>query len=159
MGEINEKIVKYDSVPKFKILWKIGILIVILAVFGIVMKVVLFPLWFVGTVADSGKKIIEKTIDADNVINNYEWFKQTHENIIAIDGKITNAEMDLSNFNAAAGPRKEWTFEDKNEFSRLMSVATGLRNHREDVKSKYNARSKMLNRKLFKDKNLPHQIK
>ncbi len=36
-------------------------------------------------------RIVNKTIDADNVIYNYEWFKRRHEDIGAIDAKITSA--------------------------------------------------------------------
>lgn len=48
---------------------------------------------------------------------------------------------------------------DKEEDSRLSSIADGLRYQREDIEAKYNARSQMLNRKIFKSSDLPYQLK
>jgi len=103
-------------------------------------------------------KIIEKTLDADNVISNYEWFKNTYHDIQATDIKISIAQEDIKNFNESAGSRNKWTFEDKNESSRLSSVLTGLKNYRQDLTAQYNARAKMLNRKFFMGKDIPPEI-
>jgi len=114
--------------------------------------------WVLG-IFGQGAKIIEKTTDADNVIYNYEWFKQSYEDLQATDVKIKNAEAQIKSFEDSAGPRKDWTFEDKTEHSRLNSVLLGLQNYREDLVAKYNARSKMANRKIFKSGELPEQVK
>lgn len=103
-------------------------------------------------------RIIEKTIDAYNVLYNYEWFKQTHEDVKAIDTKIDNSLGIKNDFVLSAGSRDNWTFEDKNEFSRLSSVVLGLKNQRENLVAKYNARSKMANRAIFK-KGVPEFLK
>ncbi len=103
-------------------------------------------------------KIIQKTVDADNILYNYEYFKQTYRDVLATDSKIISAQQDLDNFKLDAGERDRWTFEDKNESSRLTSVLTGLKNYRQDVVAQYNARAKMLNRKLFMGKDVPPEI-
>jgi len=105
-------------------------------------------------------RIINKTIDADNVIYNYEWFKQRHEDIAAIDSKIRGADASVAAFAEAAGPRTEWHREDREEHARLSSVRLGLTQQRADLAAEYNARSRMANRAIFKagDVELPASI-
>lgn len=106
----------------------------------------------------SGIKIIEKTLDSDNIINNYEWFKQQYADVQAIDKKIVAAETAVASFKAEAGDRSTWTFEDKQESSRLGSVLLGLQNQRASMVAEYNARSQMANRNLFKTNDLPETL-
>lgn len=105
-------------------------------------------------------RIINKTIDADNVIHNYEWFKMRHESIIAIEKKITDAKAAVDAFSKAAGERKNWDREDKIEFSRLQLIHLGLTQQRADMAAEYNAKSRMVNRNIFKsgDVDLPERI-
>lgn len=103
-------------------------------------------------------EIIEKTIDADNIIYNYEWFKQQNEDFTALKNKIAIAIQAENQFKNDAGPRKDWTFEDKTEAARLNSIVIGLNNQLEDLVANYNARSKMANRNIFKDGELPSQL-
>lgn len=95
-------------------------------------------------------KIVEKTLDADNVIYNYEWFKLQHDDIRASQVQIDNAETAISEFEDGLGPRSEWDIFDKKEHGRLGSVVLGLRNHRADMIAEYNAKSRMANRSIFK---------
>lgn len=118
-----------------------------------------FPLLFiVNRGCKTSAQIINKTFDGDNVINQYEWFKQQWEDYQAIEVKIKTAEDQITTFKEDAGPRKEWTFEDKQEYARLASINSGLQYQKEDMKSKYNARSKMVNRKIFKE-GVPSEIR
>ena len=103
-------------------------------------------------------KIIENTVNADNVIYNYEWFHNTYEDIQATDVKIANAEKAVKQFKTDAGERTNWDFSDKEEYSRLNSVLLGLQNYRVSIVAKYNARSKMVNRKIFKGKTAPEKV-
>jgi hypothetical protein len=82
--------------------------------------------WGINILSQPGK-IIQKTVDADNVLYNYEYFKQTYRDVLAIDSKIKSAQQDLDNFKLDTGERDKWTFEDKNESSRLSSILTGLK--------------------------------
>jgi hypothetical protein len=95
-------------------------------------------------------RIIAKTLDADNVIEEYEWFKTQHQDFLAIKKKAKNADIALQVFSESAGDRSTWTFEDKNEHARLNTIVLGLNNQREDIVALYNARSKMVNRSIFK---------
>lgn len=114
-------------------------------------------LWGIGLFTQP-LKVATKTFNADNMIYNYEWFKQQYNDYEAINKKIERAEMSVNSFKENAGNRKEWTFEDKNEFSRLVSISDGLSYQKEDIISKYNARSQMANREIFKTNDLPTQL-
>ncbi|KKN36569.1 hypothetical protein LCGC14_0772390 [marine sediment metagenome] len=105
-------------------------------------------------------RILNKTINADNVIYNYEWFKQRHEAIGAIDAKVVGSQSAVNQFKADAGPRDNWHFQDREEYARLNSVLLGLRQQRADLAAEYNARSRMTNRAIFKagDTELPDSI-
>jgi hypothetical protein len=105
-------------------------------------------------------RIVNKTIDADNVIYNYEWFKQRHEDIGAIDAKIEFSSRAVAQFKEEAGARADWKREDREEHSRLSSVELGLNQQRADLAAEYNARSRMVNRAIFKagDVELPDSI-
>lgn len=137
--------------PKRKIrnifLWTIGMLLLGSGIFWTV-SLVTTPL-------NTAKNVIQKTLKADNVIQNYEWFKQQYQDYNAINQKISDADSSISRFKRDAGDRSKWTFEDKNEYSRLNSIYDGLKYQRADIAGKYNARSQMLNRELFKTSDLP----
>lgn len=105
-------------------------------------------------------RIVAKTIDADNVIANYEWFKQQHESIAAIEAKIVGAQQAVVAFEKSAGDRKDWHRVDREEHARLSAIALGLEQQRSDLAATYNARSRMVNRSVFKtgDAALPESI-
>jgi len=130
----------------------IMIMVAAVAVGGyFVIRVVFFPF-------EQAAKIAERTFDGDNVISNYEWFHQTYEDVQALDRKIEQAKSSLDRFVKDAGPRTDWTFDDRQEHGRLNAVLQGLQNQRADVVATYNARSKMSNRDIFKDKQLPESL-
>ena len=128
--------------------FKILAVVIVLGLIGTVVRVVCYP-------GEQALKIMEKTLDADNVIQNYEWFKQTNQDILSLESKIVNSDAALKRFKEDAGPRKDWKFEDKTEYSRLNTIVLGLQNQRRDVVAKYNARTEMANRELFKTDDLP----
>jgi hypothetical protein len=111
------------------------------------LKIVLTPL-----------SIVEKTLDANNVIYNYEWFKRQYNDVIAFDQKIDLAQRQITKFEDSAGPRTNWTFEDKQEANRLNSVVLGLQTQRESMIAEYNAKSSMVNRSIFKTGDLPETL-
>ena len=147
---------KYERAAEkgpFSIFWKLMLLFIGISVVCTVVGVVSYP--FI-----QARRVYEKTLDADNVIYNYEWFKQRYEDIDAIDSKIVQAKAAVEQFKVDAGERKDWDRMDKEEFSRLSSVELGLNQQRADIAAEYNARSRMANRKIFKmgDTELPQHI-
>lgn len=109
-------------------------------------------------VATAPARVANRTLETDNIINNYEWFKRQYNDIKAIDIKIEIANDNLERFKNDAGPRSSWTFEDKTESSRLNAIVAGLEASRADMISIYNARSKMANRNIFKSNDLPESV-
>lgn len=103
-------------------------------------------------------KVIEKTYDGDKIFSDYEWFYNQNESYSAIKSQIEAAKQAVKTFKKDAGSRKDWTFEDKNEYSRLNSVVTGLEFQLKDVVKNYNARSKMWTRNQFKSSDLPYTL-
>ena len=119
----------------------------------VALNIMALPLFQLGTKVNTNYKIIEKTYDADNVIYNYEWFKERFEAIDAINKKIANTQVSVEAFNTNVGAdRSAWTFEDKTESSRLNTIVLGLKNQKEDLVAEYNARAKMSNRSIFQDR-------
>jgi hypothetical protein len=89
-------------------------------------------------------RVVAKTIDADNVIYTYEFFRQQYQDVVAIDGKI--AEMSAG---AAAASGDEQV--------RLNSIVLGLKTKRAQMVADYNAKASMANRSIFLA-GLPNQI-
>lgn len=117
--------------------------------------------WGVGFVINpliQAGRVVEKTIDADNVIANYEWFKRQYQDVIAIDRKIEAADSTKTAFEHSAGDRVSWRFEDRQEWNRLNSVLLGLKGQRASMVAEYNARTQMANRDLFRTSDLPAVI-
>jgi hypothetical protein len=145
---------EFASNPSGKItkvlLWIVGLCMLLGTIFWV--------LGLLATPAQTAKDVVQKTLNADNVIQNYEWFKEQYNDYLAINVKIANADTSVAHFVRDAGNRKDWSFEDKNEYSRLNSIADGLKYQRADIVGKYNARSKMLNRELFKTSDLPAEL-
>lgn len=102
--------------------------------------------------------IAKKTMDADNVIFNYEWFYDRYHGVLAVDRKIENTNKSLTLFISVAGDRSKWTFEDKTEHARLNAVLLGQKNIREDFVAQYNANAQKFNRKIFKSNKLPDRL-
>lgn len=121
-------------------------------------RILFFPVHVVDNVVSTAHDAIDKTINADNAIYNYEWFKARYEEIEATKTQISNTKETLDSFLASAWERKNWTFEDKTEYTRLNTVYLGQKNYLESLIAEYNARSKMANRSIFRDGILPNVI-
>lgn len=121
-------------------------------------KIVFFPVHTAQKEIELAYDTVDQTINADNAIYNYEWFKQKKEDIDATRNKLDNSRKTLDNFENSAGERATWTFEDKQEHARLSSIVLGTENYLEQQIADYNARSKMANRNIFQNSILPDYI-
>lgn len=115
-----------------------------LAVLGI--KVVLFPAKVAHTAVNSAGAVVEKTLNSDNVLNNYEWFFDTNAQYESRRGQIT----------AHAGLVK--VEQDQKERSRLNMELAAMRQSCRDMAAKYNANSEKANKSIFKSKGLPEAL-
>lgn len=110
--------------------------------FGFVVVVMLFVfgLFFVAgglNILSQPGRVLQRTLDADNMIYNYEWFKQQHADVLAIDRQIINTQNTLLDTR------------NVDEQTRLRSIIMGLQNKRASMVETYNARARMANRALF----------
>jgi len=142
----------------FKVWVAIVFVFLVLSFLGIVFGLISMPLHVASNVVSTTHGVIDKTLNADNALYNYEFFKKQYEDIQAIGNKIVIATKAVDEFNMSAGSRKDWTFEDKTEASRLASIVQGLQSQQEDMVALYNARSKMANRNIFKDGLIPSAL-
>lgn len=132
--------------------------LVILGVVGRAVRIAMFPVRVLDRSIETTEGIVDKTLNANNALYNYEWFKQQKEDIKAIEAKIEIAQTAEASFKAESGDRKNWTFEDKNESARLGAIKQGLQSQYQDMVATYNARAKMANRNIFLDGKIPSII-
>lgn len=94
-------------------------------------------------------RVVQKTFDADNMIYNYEWFRQQYADIQAMDQKIAASASSLASFERSAGPRTGWASSDRNRWDFLNSQVLGLTNQRTTMVATYNGRASQANRSIF----------
>jgi hypothetical protein len=94
-------------------------------------------------------RIVQKTLDADNVIYNYEWFRNQYADIQSWDQRVANKQAELTAFLDSAGPRDTWKTQDRTYFASLSSQVTGLNNQLISMKALYNANASKANRSIF----------
>ena len=133
--------------------FKIVLIVIGIIILGFTVRYIFFPIAALDKGIDVAYGVMDKTLDAENAIYNYEWFKSTAQDIIALGKKEDRAEQNIQIFMETADNSRE----DKNELARLRAIKSGLGNMLDDTIAKYNARSQMVNRAIFKD-NLPSNI-
>lgn len=132
--------------------------LIFLGAVGFGLKILFFPVHTAGLELQTAYDAASQTLNADNAIYNYEWFKRQKESIEAIKQKLVISQDAVLSFEQSAGERKDWTFEDKGEDARLRAVSQGIESQLKDVIAEYNARTKMANRAIFQDGILPNYI-
>lgn len=134
----------------------IGLVVVIILVFGgIGVKVVLFPVQKVSNVVDTAYDVNKKVMDADNAISSYKYFLNQAEAIKAkyLDEEV--AKKSISNYKENLNTDKnKWSDSDKNELSRLQTVADAISYQTNSMIADYNAKSADVTTNIWKD-NLP----
>lgn len=138
--------------------WTIGaifgyIIVPILIVCALI-AILLFIFGVITLPARSARDIAEKTLDADNIIGNYEWFKQRAEDLDAAVQRIQITEDAVADLKEELPEnRRDWDYDDKQEMSRLRTDLRGQKAHYENLSAEFRARSKMANRAIFKNNN------
>jgi hypothetical protein len=99
-------------------------------------------------------RVITKTLETDNIIGNYEWFKRQYNDIKAIETRMAIARKTVKDFSQEV-PVAVRTFEDKQQYNRLMIILQGLEGQWTVMVAEYNSRSQMANRSIFKTGELP----
>jgi hypothetical protein len=104
-----------------------------LLVFGVVMAG-----GFLLNIAFQPLRAIQQTVTAENMIYNYEWFKQQYADIQANDAQQAAFQDQLSTTTRPA------------EQERLRGVIAGLQSKRATMVATYNARAQMITRDIFR---------
>lgn len=102
-------------------------------------------------------RVIQKTFDADNMIYNYEWFRQQYQDVEAMKVKIANSEAQLQSWLSTAPERSSWKIQDSQTHSQLNSIVLGQKNQLAQMIANYNSRASMANRSIFMN-GLPSNI-
>jgi len=112
--------------------------------------------YFYSVASRTATGIIERTADPDNVLYNYEYFKNEHRQILAYDNQIATAKTNVAE--AEQQPRAERDFRDKEEIARQRTILQGLRNQRDNAVGEYNANARKANRSIFMGTDVPQQL-
>ena len=140
-----------------KVLGIIGIIFAVLAG-GFLIKAIMFPVHVATNEMNLAHDAVDKVINADNAIYNYEWFKQKKADIDATGRQYKVAKVNYDSYVNSLGERSTWGFEDKGEVARLNAVVLGLQTNLESQIGDYNARANMATRNIFEDHVLPDFI-
>lgn len=127
------------------------VLVVGLGVVGTAMNLITIPWLKFNRQVEMNRNIVNKTYDADNALQTYHWFKEQAGQITALEQTITQSEAAQTDFEASAGARKDWTFEDKTEDNRLRQVVLGQKAQYNSLVQEYNAKASETDKAVFKD--------
>lgn len=125
--------------------------LIVLAGIGSALNLITIPWHMFDSKVQMNRDIVTKTYNADNALYNYHWFQEKAGEIKAADQNITVNQKALDDFESSAGARSTWTFDDKNEDSRLRSVVQGTRTYYNDLVNDYNAHANEVDRSIFQD--------
>jgi len=115
----------------------------VLAVVGAI--VLLVVLWVVGQALFVSTSLVEKSTDPDHIINNYEEFQSTYNSCVKLNGDLgTIRGMPPSDPMFAQFSKGAMIAQKKQLLNRWVE--------------EYNAKSKMINRNLWKSSALPYQL-
>lgn len=98
------------------------------------------------TVATAPSRVINKTLQTDNIIFNYERFFDINANYKARIGQIKQYKTFFE------------SEKDPAEKTRLRTEMAAMQQSCRDLANEYNADSQKMNRSLFKDKDLPYEL-
>lgn len=96
----------------------------------------------IGTAATAPGRVVTKTLQTDNIIQNYEWFYDVNAQFESRLGQIKAHSKLLANA-------------DNKEKSMLAIELSTMQQSCRDLATKYNANSQKMNTAVFKSNNLP----
>jgi gas vesicle protein len=139
------------------ILWFILILVG-LSTLGLLIKFILFPFFVADKASEAAHDVVEKTLDADNVLHNYEMFKDLYNGAKQQAMNIQNSETAIQTLKDTYGEASTWTEDIRDEYNFQAQTLESYKQQYQRTVSDYNSNASKLNRNLFKDKNLPEEL-
>lgn len=116
-------------------------------VFGLILAIILLgSLGWIVNLMSQPARIMSKTFDADNVINNYEWYRDAYGNYLARTAQVRQF--------------KTLRDEEKNEQerSRLRIEMAAIQQSCRDLARRYNANADKVNRSIFMGTSVPSSL-
>jgi len=142
-----------------KYFWKILGFMVILSVIGIGIRIIFFPVKVANTVLNSAGDVVDKTLDAGNVIFNYEHFFDMYQSYGRYKENIDSVNSSMAQFAKDYGnDRSKWARDTRQTYEDMRNEVIGYQRMMADIKARYNADSQKLNRKIFKSNSLPYEL-
>jgi uncharacterized protein YggE len=139
--------------------WVLGIgIVLLLSVAIIVTKIVFFPTHVANKAVDTAHGVVDKTLNADNAISNYEMFKDLYNSAKAQAQNIKNTQKSIDDLKAMYGDPSTWSKDIREEYNYLRQNLDGYLMQYQSIVKEYNSNSSKINRNLFKDKNLPSEL-
>ena len=136
----------------------IVVAVLVLSILSIILRPILFTVNTTLKSIDTAYGVVDKVMDKDKAIYNYEWFitQEAYIRQCIINEDIAKEEWD--NFKKELPEdREKWDRNDKTEESSLRNSYYALQKLTNKAIEDYNAKSSMVTRNIFKD-NLPSNI-
>lgn len=122
------------------------------------LRAALFPVHVANTAIDTAYEVVDKVLDGDKAIKDYEWFKTQEAFIRQCLKNEDIAKEEWDQYRAdLPEDREKWTRDDKTEENSLRNSYYALQKLTNKAIEDYNARASMVSRNIFKD-NLPSNI-
>lgn len=134
------------------------VLVFLLLIFGFIFRLAIYPLFVADKAVDTMYDVTSKTLNANNVIYNYEWFKDQYQAIESQRANliITQDEYDLF-INGLSADSNEWSKFQQQEEGSLRNSLSASKKVLNQLIADYNAKSSMVNRSIFKE-GLPDRL-
>jgi hypothetical protein len=140
----------------------LAIIVVIIAcgTLGVVTGIIDLPFFAANKTVQTAHDVVDKTLDADNVIYNYEWFKNQYNSYLALQQKVKNAKDSLKRYEDSlkSVSREKWSYEQNTQWGQLNTIVDGFNNQLNDCIAQYNSNASKANRNIFKSKDLPDHL-
>ncbi|MFC8686049.1 hypothetical protein [Brevibacillus porteri] len=142
---------------KVVLIW-IGVLLFLLLA-GLLAKSILFPAHVANKAADTAYGVVDKTLNAENALYNYENFQNLYQGAKQQASNIENAKSSIKRLKEVYGEdTSTWDKEATEQLNLALQNIDGYAMQYQRIVAEYNADSKKLNRNLFKDKELPYEL-
>lgn len=132
-----------NDLPRFGTVLKYGLLVVFaVCIIGVATS------WFgmFTSVATAPARVVSRTMQTDNIINNYEWF---HD----VNAQYKTRRAQISEFQKRIDGEQ-----DAREKSRLNMELSAMRQTCRDLATRYNANAIKSNRSIFMGKEAPESL-
>jgi len=103
--------------------------------------------------------VVDKTINVNNALFNYEEFFNKYEGVKMEVINIKNTEKSIQTLKDTYGEdATKWPKDVRGDYSNLQQNIEGYKMMYQKIVQEYNADSQKLNRNLFKSKSLPYML-